>query len=58
MKIIIEHENHRAVVEDEDIVDVTDAIELMEQALIQVGYDAERLEGAFLYKAGEIQKED
>ena len=56
MKITIEHEGHRSVVEDEHIVDITDAIDLMEQAFIEVGYDAARLEGAFLYKAQEIQK--
>ena len=56
MKIIVEHEGHRSVVEDEEIVDITDAIDLMEQAFIEVGYDAERLEGAFLYKAQEVQE--
>ena len=54
MKIIVEHEGHRAVVEDENIVDITDAIDLMERAFREVGYDAERLEGAFLYKAKQI----
>ena len=54
MKIIVEHEGHRAVVEDEHIVDITDAMDLMEQAFIEVGYAAERLQGAFLHKAKEI----
>lgn len=57
MKITIEYEGHRAVVEDDVIVDITDAIALMEQALAGVGYNAEHLKGAFLYKAKEIQKE-
>ena len=57
MKITVEHEGHRAVVEDDQIVDITDAIDLMEQALIEVGFNSERIEGAFLYKAQEIEKQ-
>ncbi|MBZ0166233.1 MAG: hypothetical protein K8I00_05445 [Candidatus Omnitrophica bacterium] len=56
MKIIIEHEGHRVTLEDDAVVDVCDAIDLMEQALMGVGYAPERLQGAFLIKAKQIEE--
>ena len=58
MKITVEHEGHKATLEDETIVDICEAIDLMEQALIGVGYEPERLRGAFIVKAQEIQNEE
>lgn len=57
MKIVIEHEGHNVTVEDENIVDVCDAIDLMEKALMGIGYDGERLKGAFLVKARQVEEE-
>lgn len=57
MKIVIEHEGHSVTVEDDTIVDVCDAIDLMESGLMGIGYDSERLKGAFLVKAKQIEKE-
>ena len=57
MKITIEHQGHRAVVEDHMIVDICEAIDLMEQALIGAGYAPERIEGGFLIKAKQIKGE-
>ncbi len=58
MKITIEHEGHKATLEDESIVDICDAIDLMAQAFIGVGYEPQRLRGAFIVKAEEIQNAD
>lgn len=57
MKVTIEHEGQRAVVEDETVVDVCDAIDLCEKALAGVGFGEERLLGAFLVKAKQINNE-
>lgn len=57
MKITIEHENHKAVVHDEHVVDICEAIDLMEKALIQIGYAPERVEGAIVVKAKMIKGE-
>ncbi|MGE0268193.1 MAG: hypothetical protein AB7S78_07045 [Candidatus Omnitrophota bacterium] len=54
MKITIEHEGHKITLEDETIVDICEAIDLLEQALIKVGYDPQRLQGAFIVKARQI----
>lgn len=57
MKITIEHQGHKATVEDETIVDICDAIDLMEHAFIKAGYDPERLRGAFIVKARQISSD-
>jgi hypothetical protein len=57
MKITIEHEGHKITVEDSTIVDICDAIDLMENALIKAGYDPQRLQGAFIVKAKQISTE-
>ena len=36
MKIIIEHEGHRSVVEDEMVVDICEAIDLVEEGLMDL----------------------
>lgn len=55
MKIIIEHHDHKAAVLDEDVVDVCEAIDLVQKALIKIGYSPERVAGGFLVKAKEIR---
>jgi hypothetical protein len=57
MKITIEHENHRITVQDDSVVDICDAIDLMEKALIEIGYAPQRVEGGLCVKVREIQKE-
>ena len=58
MKITIEYLDHKAVVEDETVVDICDALDLMEKALIKVGYQKKRIEGAYLVKAKEIEDQE
>lgn len=55
MKITIEHEGHHTTVEDETVVDICEAIDLVEKALINIGYAPERIEGAILVKAQQIE---
>ena len=57
MKITIEHEDHKIMVEDEVVVDICEAIDLMERALVQVGYDPQRVEGGLVVKAQQIKGE-
>ena len=54
MKITIEHGDQTAILEDENVVDICDAVDLMEKALVEIGYAQERVRGAFLVKAREI----
>ena len=57
MKITIEHLGNKVTVSDEAAHDITDAIDLMEKALLKIGYEPERVKGGFLYKAREIAAE-
>ena len=57
MKLELEHEGHSVTMEDETIVDICEAIDFMEQALIAVGYDPQRIHGALVVKARQIQEE-
>ena len=57
MKITIEHLGNKVTVVDEVAHDICDAIDLMEEALLKIGYEPERVKGGFLYKAAEIAKE-
>lgn len=56
MKITIEHQNLKAVVEDADVIDICEAIELMERALEEAGYSALRIQGAIHHRGQEIGK--
>ena len=56
MRITIEHEGHRTAVEDETVVDICEAIDLMERALFEIGYEPQRIRGAFLVKARQIEE--
>ncbi|MDP2653299.1 MAG: hypothetical protein Q8Q08_04635 [Candidatus Omnitrophota bacterium] len=58
MKITVEHGGHRAVMEQEDANDICDAMDLMEKVLVKIGYSPDRVKGAFLFKAREIEKEE
>ncbi len=58
MKITIEHLGNRAVIEDESVHDICDAIEIFEKALMKIGFEGPRIDGAFLWKAGAIAKKD
>ncbi|OGX24711.1 MAG: hypothetical protein A2787_01910 [Omnitrophica WOR_2 bacterium RIFCSPHIGHO2_01_FULL_48_9] len=53
MKIIIEHEGLKAVLEDETIIDITDALDLIEVALVQVGFAPERIQAGIRFKSQE-----
>ncbi len=55
MKITIEHEGLKATVEDETVVDICDAIDLVEKVFQQVGFVSERIRGGFVMKAKEIE---
>ena len=57
MKITVEHLGNKVTVEDEGAHDITDAFDLMEKALLKIGYEPERVKAGFLYKAGEISAE-
>ena len=58
MKITMEHLGNKAVIEDDTAHDVCDAIEIFEKALMKIGFEGLRINGAFLWKAGEIAKKD
>ena len=58
MKITIEHLGNKAVIEDEAAHDICDAIEIFEKALMKIGFEGQRINGAFLWKVGEIVKKD
>ena len=58
MKITIEHLGNTAVVEDEAAHDICDAIEIFEKALMKIGFEGPRIDGAFRWKYAEIAKED
>ncbi len=57
MKITIEQAGHKVTMQDDSIVDICDAIDLIERALWEVGYAKERVEGAFIVKAKQINNE-
>lgn len=54
MKIIIEHQEHKATVTDEDVIDICEALDLMEEAFEQIGYSPERIQGAIHRRGKEI----
>ena len=56
MKITIEHEGLRTVVQEESIIDIADALDLIEVAFVQVGFTPERIQAGFLFKCRQIQQ--
>ena len=57
MRITIEHLGMKTVVEDEAVIDICDAIDLVEKGFQKIGYAQERIEGGFVVKAKQIQGE-
>ncbi len=55
MKITIEHEGLMTVVHDENIIDISDVLDLIEVALVQVGFMPERIQAGFLFKCRQIE---
>ena len=53
MKITIEHHDHKITVSDETVIDITEALDLIEQALGKVGYEPERIKAAYRFKAAQ-----
>jgi len=55
MKLTLEHLGNRVMAENDEAHDITDAFDLFEDALIQIGYEQERVNAAFRFKAGHIK---
>ena len=58
MKITIEHESHKIIVENEDVQDICDALDLVEQALLKIGYEPPRIKGGFRQKVLESGEDE
>ena len=56
MKITMEYEGIKAPLEDENAIDICDAIDLAEKAFWKVGFNQRRIEGGFIRKAREIEQ--
>ena len=54
MKIIIEYDDRTITVEDPDVIDICEALDLVERGLEDVGYSAERIQGAIHRRGREI----
>ena len=57
MKIVMEHLGNKIFVENEEAHDITDVFDLMEEALIQIGFDENRIKAGYLYKARQAEDE-
>ena len=57
MKIRIEYQGRVAICQDTDVNDICDAMDLVEQSLIDVGYSRDRVEAAIIYRAKALEKE-
>ena len=58
MKITIEHEGVKVMVDDESVVDICDALDLAEKAFMKIGYQKRRIHGGFITKAKLIEASD
>lgn len=58
MKITLEHLGNKVTEEHESAVDITDVMDLFEDLLIRVGFDRERINAAYVFKAREAMKDD
>ena len=56
MKITIEHHGMKVFAEDESGVDITDALDLFEEALIKAGFMEQRIEAGFIFKGQDVAK--
>lgn len=54
MKITINHLGQQSEICDDDVVDICDALDLMEKGLQGVGFDQKRIEGAIVVRAKQI----
>ncbi|MFT7538063.1 MAG: hypothetical protein ACI9F2_000203 [Lysobacterales bacterium] len=57
MKITIEYDQRRVIVENTEVIDVCDAIDLMERALIDIGYDDIRVRNAIVFRGSQIEED-
>lgn len=56
MRITIEHQGMKVFVEDEEAVDITDALDMVEELLIKAGFMVPRIEAGFIFKGREVEK--
>ncbi len=54
MKIIIHHEDLKTTVEDPDVIDICEALDLVERGLEEIGFSTERIQGAIHRRGKEI----
>ena len=53
MKITIEYHDRKVTVENETAIDITDVLDLIEQALVKIGYEPQRIQAAYRFKAAQ-----
>ena len=58
MKITVEHEGVKVQVEDDSVVDICDALDLVEKAFMKIGYQKLRIHGGFMMKVKLIEESD
>ncbi len=51
MKITFEYQERVVTVEDPSVIDITDCFELVEKALLQLGYEPVRIKAAYQFLA-------
>ena len=56
MRITIEHQGMKVFVENEAAVDITDALDMVEELFIKAGFMVPRVEAGFVFKGQEIEK--
>lgn len=56
MQLKIEHEGRDINLEVEDVVDICDALELFESALLALGYDQARIDAAITFWSQQIKE--
>ena len=56
MKITLEHEGMKVFVEDESAVDITDALDMVEELFVKAGFMVPRVEAGFVFKGREVEK--
>lgn len=56
MKITLEHQGMKVFVENEDAVDITEAMDMFEELLVKGGFMVPRIEAGFIFKGHEVEK--
>jgi hypothetical protein len=56
MKLTIEFEGRTIVLDRDDVVDICDVLALMEEGLIECGYDRNRIDAAIEFWANQIKE--